>query len=144
MSENDSSPPNETAGILYAASAYSLWGFLPLYWHVLADVPPLELSFHRMVWCALFGVAVSRWAMLYFALTLGVGIALAFSDSARWRQTLGSLTVGLASWGVLFAGYMAVVALGGQIFCFGGRSTGANMVRFPLSRLCTHLTNIQH
>jgi len=58
MSENNPSPPNETAGILYAAGAYSLWGFLPLYWHVLSDVPPLELSFHRMVWCALFGVVV--------------------------------------------------------------------------------------
>jgi chloramphenicol-sensitive protein RarD len=31
---------------------------LPLYWHLLGDVPPLELSFHRMVWCALFGVIV--------------------------------------------------------------------------------------
>jgi chloramphenicol-sensitive protein RarD len=52
-------PPNETAGILYAASAYSLWGVLPLYWHALANVPPFELSFHRMVWCALFAVAVT-------------------------------------------------------------------------------------
>lgn len=49
---------DERAGIFYAASAYSLWGVLPLYWHVLADVPPFQLSFHRMVWCALFGVIV--------------------------------------------------------------------------------------
>ncbi|GAA0544587.1 chloramphenicol-sensitive protein RarD [Rhizomicrobium palustre] len=48
----------ESTGIFYAASAYGLWGVLPLYWHLLGDVPPLELSFHRMVWCALFGVIV--------------------------------------------------------------------------------------
>lgn len=48
----------EKTGIFYAATAYSLWGVLPLYWHLLGDVPPLELSFHRMVWCALFGVIV--------------------------------------------------------------------------------------
>ena len=52
-------PPTESAGILYAASAYSLWGVLPLYWHALDNVPPFELSFHRMVWCALFAVAVT-------------------------------------------------------------------------------------
>ncbi len=57
MSENEQ-PHNETAGIIYAASAYGLWGVLPLYWHVLGDVPPFELSYHRMVWCALFGLAV--------------------------------------------------------------------------------------
>lgn len=54
-----SEPHNETAGILYAASAYGLWGVLPLYWHILGNVPPFELSFHRMVWCALFGVIVT-------------------------------------------------------------------------------------
>ncbi|HUO97133.1 MAG TPA: EamA family transporter RarD [Rhizomicrobium sp.] len=53
-----SQPSNETAGILYAGSAYALWGVLPLYWHALDNVPPFELSFHRMVWCALFSGAV--------------------------------------------------------------------------------------
>lgn len=52
-------PHNETAGILYAASAYGMWGVLPLYWHMLGNVPPFELSFHRMVWCALFGLGVT-------------------------------------------------------------------------------------
>jgi protein-disulfide isomerase/uncharacterized membrane protein len=57
------------------------------------------------------GVAVSRWALLYFALTLVVGGAVAASRSARWRQSLASATVALAAWGLLFAGYMAVIAL---------------------------------
>ena len=72
------SPPNESGGILYAIGSYGLWGVLPLYWHLLGNVPPFELSYHRMVWSALFGVitilalgrspevfaAVKRWKVL--------------------------------------------------------------------------------
>ncbi len=58
MSKELSSPPNETAGIVYAVGSYALWGVLPLYWHLLGSVPPFELSYHRMVWSALFGVIV--------------------------------------------------------------------------------------
>jgi chloramphenicol-sensitive protein RarD len=58
MSKELSSPPNETAGIFYAVGSYALWGVLPLYWHLLGSVPPFELSYHRMVWSALFGVIV--------------------------------------------------------------------------------------
>jgi chloramphenicol-sensitive protein RarD len=56
MSKELSSPPNETAGILYAIGSYGLWGVLPLYWHMLGNVPPFELSYHRMVWSAAVGV----------------------------------------------------------------------------------------
>jgi chloramphenicol-sensitive protein RarD len=56
---SDRYPPNETAGILFAGGAFSLWGVLPLYWHLLSAVPPVELSIQRMVWCALFAAAVT-------------------------------------------------------------------------------------
>jgi chloramphenicol-sensitive protein RarD len=55
----DNAPPNEAAGILYAGAAYSLWGLFPLYWELLAVVPPIELSIHRMLWCALFAAGVT-------------------------------------------------------------------------------------
>ena len=59
MSEPNPTPPsNETAGIFYAGAAYSLWGLFPLYWDLLASVPPIELSIHRMLWCALFAAGV--------------------------------------------------------------------------------------
>lgn len=76
-------PHNETAGILYAASAYSIWGVLPLYWHALGNVPPFELSFHRMVWCALFAVAV----------TLAIGRTKAVWSALRSRKVLMALAV---------------------------------------------------
>ena len=46
-------------GILYAGAAFSLWGMVPLYWDNLSDVPPFELSIHRMLWCALFAAIVT-------------------------------------------------------------------------------------
>ena len=55
----DNTPPNEAAGILYAGAAYSLWGLFPLYWELLSVVPPIELSIHRMLWCALFAAGVT-------------------------------------------------------------------------------------
>ncbi|MEY4879724.1 MAG: chloramphenicol resistance permease RarD [Pseudomonadota bacterium] len=47
-------PPHDTReGLLYATSAYVLWGLSPLYWHLLMHVPSLEVTLHRIVWCAL-------------------------------------------------------------------------------------------
>ena len=51
--------PNETTGILYAGSAYAIWGIIPLYWRLLGDVPPFQLTVHRILWCALFTAAVT-------------------------------------------------------------------------------------
>lgn len=41
-------------GILYAASAYLLWGFFPLYFKLLGKVPPLQILAHRFIWSFLF------------------------------------------------------------------------------------------
>jgi len=37
-------------GIVYAASAYVLWGLLPIYWKALHGIPALEILAHRIVW----------------------------------------------------------------------------------------------
>ena len=50
---------NETRGILYAGGAYFVWGLVPLYWQLLADVSPWQITLHRILWCALFGVIVT-------------------------------------------------------------------------------------
>ena len=51
----------EAAGILYAGSAYAFWGITPLYWRLLGQVPPFELTTHRVLWCALFVALVTAW-----------------------------------------------------------------------------------
>jgi chloramphenicol-sensitive protein RarD len=53
--------PGETAGILYAGFAYAAWGVTPIYWRLLGDVPPFELTVHRVLWCALFVAGVTAW-----------------------------------------------------------------------------------
>lgn len=42
------------AGIVYGAVAFMLWGFMPLYWNLLKEVPSDELLAHRIVWALVF------------------------------------------------------------------------------------------
>lgn len=41
-------------GLLCGLGAYTIWGFIPLYFHAVSDVPPLTVLCHRVVWSALF------------------------------------------------------------------------------------------
>lgn len=46
-------------GLMLAIGAYGIWGVLPLYFHILATVPALQILAHRVVWSVLFlGVLV--------------------------------------------------------------------------------------
>lgn len=51
----------ETAGLLYAGVAYAFWGITPIYWRLLGNVPPFELTTHRVLWCAVFVAIVTVW-----------------------------------------------------------------------------------
>lgn len=44
----------ERRGLALAIGAYGIWGVLPLYFHVLASVPALQILSHRIVWSVLF------------------------------------------------------------------------------------------
>ena len=41
-------------GILFAASAFVIWGIFPIYFKVLATVPPVEMLAHRVLWSLVF------------------------------------------------------------------------------------------
>jgi chloramphenicol-sensitive protein RarD len=41
-------------GLMYAGSAFLIWGLSPVYWKALDAVPPLEIIMHRVVWSFLF------------------------------------------------------------------------------------------
>jgi chloramphenicol-sensitive protein RarD len=55
-------------GVLFAASAFLLWGLFPLYFKTLGALPPLELLAHRVVWSLVFVAIVlaarRQWAWL--------------------------------------------------------------------------------
>ncbi len=46
------------AGVWYIVSAYTLWGFLPLYWKLLESVPAMEVLAHRILWSFGFTLAL--------------------------------------------------------------------------------------
>ncbi|MFD0770296.1 EamA family transporter RarD [Bacillus sp. CGMCC 1.60114] len=45
-------------GIIYATSAYMMWGILPLYWKLIDEVPAEEILAHRIVWAFAFMLLV--------------------------------------------------------------------------------------
>jgi chloramphenicol-sensitive protein RarD len=50
---------DDLTGVVYAALAYIFWGIVPIYWRWLGNVPPFQITVHRVLWCALFVAAVS-------------------------------------------------------------------------------------
>jgi len=44
------SASEHTKGTWYTALAYGLWGFFPIYWKLLAGIPALQLTCHRILW----------------------------------------------------------------------------------------------
>jgi chloramphenicol-sensitive protein RarD len=70
-------------GVIYAATAFAVWGIIPIFWKQMAYVPAVEIVMHRILWSLLFagGVifALGKWPLLREALTT--------------RKTLQMLTV---------------------------------------------------
>lgn len=47
-----------TTGLYAAFTAYALWGVLPIYFHVLVGVAPLEIVAHRIIWSVFLLLAI--------------------------------------------------------------------------------------
>lgn len=48
-------------GLVYAASAFAIWGLFPLYFRQVASVSPLEVVLHRAVWSLVFIALILGW-----------------------------------------------------------------------------------
>ncbi len=48
-------------GVLYGALAFTLWGFLPLYWKLLRSVPSDQILAHRILWSFVFVTGLLAW-----------------------------------------------------------------------------------
>ena len=88
------------AGLFAAIAAYGLWGFLPLYFQFLGDLPPLVILAHRILWSVptalILIVAAGKWGefaglwqrpRMLFTL-LGSSIAIA----ANWTIYIWAVT----------------------------------------------------
>jgi len=50
----DSQERNSITGVFYGAIAFVAWGFLPIYWKFLQEIPADEILAHRIFWSFLF------------------------------------------------------------------------------------------
>jgi protein-disulfide isomerase/uncharacterized membrane protein len=61
-------------------------------------------------YASLAGLPVATWAIAYYLAILGMLGGIMLANRATTRETLGTLVFGSALWGIVFAGYMAVIA----------------------------------
>ena len=57
----DRSPKNKSEtifGVIYAGSAFLIWGLSPVYWKALGAVPAMEIIMHRIAWSFVFLVCL--------------------------------------------------------------------------------------
>ena len=47
-------PSDTILGVVYATSAFLIWGISPIYWKAMRAVPAFEIILHRMVWSFIF------------------------------------------------------------------------------------------
>jgi chloramphenicol-sensitive protein RarD len=88
--------------VLAAVVAYTLWGFLPVYWKALQAVPAFEILCHRTVWSLAFVLLLlalrRRWAWLRQAAgdkkTLLISLALACLLGSNWFTYIWAVNSG--------------------------------------------------
>ncbi|KAF0717961.1 Aste57867_1987 [Aphanomyces stellatus] len=116
-------------GILAALLAYCIWGFSPLYWRLLVDVPSDQLVCHRIVWSFLIVltiVALTQWDHFYNKALTAANIRL-HATSAVFIGTNWALFV----WAVN-SGYVIQASLGNYILPLVTVLLGVVILREPL------------
>jgi chloramphenicol-sensitive protein RarD len=79
-------------GVLYAFSAYLLWGLVPLYWKQIKHVPAIQLIGHRITWSfillAVVLLAMRKWpelrAQAFNRKIIGIYFIAALLVGANW------------------------------------------------------------
>ncbi|MBN2285658.1 MAG: EamA family transporter RarD [Tissierellales bacterium] len=61
---------NYIQGLIYGGLAFTLWGFLPLYWRTVSAISPYQVFAHRVVWSFIFVVILmnmrKEWKPFFF------------------------------------------------------------------------------
>ncbi len=58
MSNKSDDDNASRSGLVAGLIAYSLWGVFPIYFKLVAAVPPAEVLMHRIVWAVPFGAVI--------------------------------------------------------------------------------------
>jgi chloramphenicol-sensitive protein RarD len=88
-------------GILFAIGAYVFWGFFPLYWKLLKEVPALQLLGHRISWSFLVLLVIilvtRQWGDFRALLnrqTLSIYLLAALLIAVNWLTYVWSVNAG--------------------------------------------------
>jgi chloramphenicol-sensitive protein RarD len=131
------------AGTLYAFLAFLAWGFNPVYFKVVKDVPVVEVVAHRVVWAILLlTIVVSigrRWPSILRALfdrralaTLAASTALLSSNWALYVWAVANARILETSIGYFINPLLSVLL--GMVF-LGERLNRVQMVAVALAAL---------
>lgn len=55
--------PEHNQGMLYAITAFLVWGILPVYWKAFALISPMEVVAHRILWSFAFNLLFLLWRL---------------------------------------------------------------------------------
>lgn len=89
-------------GVVYAASAFVIWGVIPIYWkEALGGIDAVEIVMHRIIWTLVFALAAlaawERLPKLYEALTTRRSLTLltasAILIAINWGLFIWAVTV---------------------------------------------------
>jgi chloramphenicol-sensitive protein RarD len=88
-------------GILSGIGAYVLWGFFPIYWKLLHNVPALELIGHRIVWSSLLLIVVilitGQWSVFRATFnwrTIGIYLIASLLIGINWLTYVWAVNAG--------------------------------------------------
>lgn len=106
----DRSSAQASSGALAAASAFFIWGTVPLYWKQMTAVSAPELIAHRIVWSLVFLLGVTAGQRNFAALRPGLATPRAFGLNLL-AGVLLTLNWGVYVWAVN-AGHVIETSLG--------------------------------
>lgn len=97
-------------GLAITAFTFTLWGLVPVYWHLLKAVPSQQIIAHRIIWSTVLVVA---WLLL----SVGTGWWKAIAAQKRALPTLALSSLAIAfNWGLYIwainAGHVIETSLG--------------------------------
>ena len=90
-------------GMLFAFSAYGIWGFFPLYWKMLEHVNSLEILLNRIIWSFIF--------TFLFILIIGQKDAIIADIRSLWQEKKVFFSLLLASFVISCNWYLYIWAV---------------------------------
>ncbi|WP_053925058.1 EamA family transporter RarD [Streptomyces chattanoogensis] len=93
---------DQRTGLAFGLAAYTMWGLLPLYWHLLDAAAPSEILAHRMMWSLPVAVIIlavlRRWSwippLLRQPRRLGLVLVCALVISVNWFLYIWAVNAG--------------------------------------------------